>query len=256
MSPHQLMFSLPLLFILPSSDPSTSSTSTSASSSNDVPIGNCTKDMKNKSPLDFFKMLVSSDILENIVEQTNMYAEQFFEKQQTIKPRSRLHSWKKKLLTVSELLRFLALVIVMGVIRFPRMEDHWAQKWPYGSHSFGKIMSRDRFSMILKFFHVNDNCKYIKKGEIGHDPLHKIRPLLTLLLRNFNECYIPNKELSIDEAMVSFKGRAWFLQYMPKKPKKWGLKAFSLADARTGYTLNWRLYTGKNNMLAHVYMCM
>ena len=51
--------------------------------------------------------------------------------------------------------------------------------------------------------------------------------------------------MSIDEAMVSFKGRAWFMQYMPKKPKKWGLKAFSLADSKTGYTLNWKLYAGK-----------
>ena len=35
------------------------------------------------------------------------------------------------------------------------------------------------------------------------------------------------------------------MQYMPKKPKKWGLKAFSLADSKTGYTLNWKLCAGK-----------
>ncbi len=93
-------------------------------------------------------------------------------------------------------------------------------------------MTRDRFSLLFKFFHVNDST--IKRGGLGHDPLYKIRPLLTALLHYFNSSYTPNKELSLDEAMVSFKGRALFLQYMPLKPTKWGLKAFSLADAKTG----------------------
>ena len=213
--------------------------------------GKCTSNMDNKSPLDFFKLLVTDDILENIVDQTSLYAVQYFAKQPTIKPRSRLHSWNKKLLTVPEFLRFFALIIVMGIVRFPKMEDHWAQKWPFGAHSFRKIMSRDRFAMILKFFHVNDSSKYIRRGENGYDPLYKIRPLLESLLRNFQMSYIPNKQLSLDEAMVSFKGRAWFMQYMPKKPKKWGLKAYALADSNNGYTLNWRLYAGT---LSSMYM--
>ena len=233
---------------LPPTIPSTISVDTST--------GKCKIDMSNKSPIDFFKMLVTLDILDNIVDQTNVYANQFFEKHSAIPPRSRLHSWKKKILSVSELLKFLALIVVMGVVRLPRMEDHWVQKWPFGSHSFGKIMTRDRFSLILKFFHVNDSSKYVKRGEVGHDPLYKIRPLLTSLLHNFNQWYTPNKELSLDEAMVSFKGRAWFLQYMPKKPKKWGLKAFSLADAKTGYTLNWKLYAGMSDYhYNHAMLC-
>ena len=48
----------------------------------------------------------------------------------------------------------------------------------------------------------------------------------------------------MDEGMIGFKGRLWFLQYMPKKPTKWGMKAFVLADSATGYTYNWKLYTG------------
>ena len=44
---------------------------------------------------------------------------------------------------------------------------------------------------------------------------------------------------------MKFKGRLSFLQYMPKKPTKWGLKAWMLADSHTGYTWNWDLYTGK-----------
>ena len=31
---------------------------------------------------------------------------------------------------------------------------------------------------------------------------------------------------------------------MPKKPTKWGMKVYVLADSNKGYTYNWRLYTG------------
>ncbi len=35
------------------------------------------------------------------------------------------------------------------------------------------------------------------------------------------------------------------MQYMPNKPHKWGIKVWTLADAKTGYIWNWNLYTGK-----------
>ena len=34
---------------------------------------------------------------------------------------------------------------------------------------------------------------------------------------------------------------------MPKKPTKWGIKAWVLADSRSGYVWNLNLYTGKNS---------
>ena len=103
-------------------------------------------------------------------------------------------------------------------------------------------MKRDRFTLILKFLHLNDSTLYRKKGEPGHDPLHKLRPFLVPLLSNFQDNYTLSKEISIDETMIGFKGR---LSYMPKKPTKWGMKAYVLADSHTGYMYNWYLYTGK-----------
>ena len=106
----------------------------------------------------------------------------------------------------------------------------------------------------MKFLHLSDNSQYIPKGQPGHDPLYKIRPLLTSLLANFQAAYTLHQELSIDEAMVGFKGRLSFIQYLPKKPTKWGIKAYVLADSKTGYVYNWRLYTGTctySNIIHH-----
>ena len=71
------------------------------------------------------------------------------------------------------------------------------------------------------------------------------------MLKNFQKAYNPSRELSIDESMIGFKGRLSFIQYLPKKPTKRGMKAFVLADSKNGYTYNWRLYTGEYNLYTH-----
>ena len=203
----------------------------------------CCNDMTNKTPLEFFELLVTDDIVDLIVDQTNLYATQFFEKESP-PPRSRVNEWKKKPFTSIELMKFFAMVIVMGVIHYPRLDDYWVTSWPFSSNTFSQIMSRDWFSCILKFLHLNNSEMMPKKGETGYDALYKVRPMLEKLLQNFKCNYNLGRELSIDERMIGFKGRISFIQYMPKKPTKWGLKAYVLADSTTGYTYSWILYTG------------
>ena len=52
--------------------------------------------------------------------------------------------------------------------------------------------------------------------------------------------------MSVDEAMVTFKGRSTLKQYMPLKPVKRGIKVWALADASNGYISNFKVYTGKD----------
>ena len=106
-------------------------------------------------------------------------------------------------------------------------------------------MSSRRFELILRFIHLNDSETQPSRGIPEFDKLYKIRPFLDLLLQSFQDSYTHSQNLSIDESMISFKGRLSFLQYLPKKPHKWGMKAWVLADSLNGYTWGWRLYTGK-----------
>ena len=184
--------------------------------------------------------------MESTVQQTNLYAQQFADSH-TIGPRSRVHQWLRFQFGIPDLRKFFALTIIMGLINYPRLEDYWMTTWPFATPTFSKVMSRDRFSLIMRFLHLNDNTKYVRKGEPGYDAIFKLRPFLDPLLRHFQAMYRPARELSIDESMIGFKGRLSFLQYLPKKPTKWGMKAFVLAESSTGYTLKWRLYTGNKH---------
>ena len=46
--------------------------------------------------------------------------------------------------------------------------------------------------------------------------------------------------------MIGTKSRISFIQYMPKKPKKIGIKVWVLCEAKTGYCLQFQICTGKS----------
>ena len=48
--------------------------------------------------------------------------------------------------------------------------------------------------------------------------------------------------------MVGFRGRFGAKQYMPNKPVKYGIKAFTMADSKNGYVLNVLPYTGRDTL--------
>ena len=56
---------------------------------------------------------------------------------------------------------------------------------------------------------------------------------------------MPNADLCIDEQLVPFKGNCPFRLYMKSKPDKYGIKVWTLCDARSNYAWNMQVYTGK-----------
>ena len=101
-----------------------------------------------------------------------------------------------------------------------------------------------RFELLTKFLHLNDTDNMPSQDSPDYDRIYKIRPFLDKLLTSFKTNYKPSQYMSIDESMISFKRRLSWIQYMSKKPTKWGMKAWVLADSTNGYVYNWKLYTG------------
>ena len=81
--------------------------------------------MSNKTSLDFLKLLVTDDMLDRIGEDMNLYAQQFMDAT-FLPPHSRVHDWSKEAHTRAELKKFLAMIITMGLVNFPQIEDYWA----------------------------------------------------------------------------------------------------------------------------------
>ena len=79
----------------------------------------CTQQIGDGTPLEFFQLLVTESMLDNIVEQTNIYASQY-KGSHKITPRSRVQQWAREDFDREELTRFLALIIIMGLVNLPQ----------------------------------------------------------------------------------------------------------------------------------------
>lgn len=185
---------------------------------------------EDKSPCALFKTMFSEEIIENVVFQTNLYAEQSGKR---YKPTNK-----------EEIHTFFGINILMGIKRLPSYRDYWSSDIDLNDPFISKLMPVNRFSWLLGNVHLNNNSLMPKKGEPGFDKLYKLRPFLTALSQNFKNNFHPGQILAVDESMIKFKGRSSLKQYMPKKPIKRGYKLWMLAD-KSGYVVKFEVYTGK-----------
>ena len=102
-------------------------------------------------------------------------------------------------------------------------------------------MKRDRFYLILKFLHFNNNETIDPENP---DRLHKVRPLIELLRERFRKVYSPGKNLSVDESLVLYKERLKFKQYIKTKRARFGIKLYELC-ASSSITLDFLVYCGQ-----------
>ena len=198
----------------------------------------------NPNVIDYFNVFVKEEDYESISQETNRYAAEYIEqKGETLRPNSRFHAWKAT--TAQEIKVFLAMIIAMGLVVQLELSEYWSTGEVTDTPFFPKLMSRDRFWLLLSFFHLANNANYIRRGLEGYDPLFKLGALFKNLIRRFHRSYTPNRQLSLDEGMVPWRGNLSFRVYNPDKPKRYGIKAYMLCDAANGYCTKFCLYTGK-----------
>lgn len=59
---------------------------------------------------------------------------------------------------------------------------------------------------------------------------------------NLNYLYVPNETITVDEQLIPLRGRCPFKVYMPKRPGKYGMKAWIATASSNGFCLKFQLY--------------
>lgn len=193
------------------------------------------------SALDFYSLMLTDELLQTVVEETNRYANQCTIRRivdETMTEKSRLSEWQD--VTVPELKVFLGIILWMGLAPRPSIEHFWSTGVLYRS-DVGKFMPRNRFELILSHFHLSDN-----ETADTDNRLHKLGNLISYLNDCFTKLYIPGEDVCIDETMVPWRGRLLFRQYIPSKRHKYGIKLYKLCLPH-GYTHRLKVYAGKEN---------
>ncbi|CAF4889774.1 unnamed protein product [Pieris macdunnoughi] len=183
--------------------------------------------MELETPIHFFKYLFTDDIFLYITQETLKYA---------VEKRPE----KLMIVTSADIEQFVGICLMMSVIQLPSTRDYWSSV--LGHPKVNSFMSCNRFEEIKRFLHFNDNSTQIPKGQVGYDPLHKLRPFLVQVRERL--LTVPREEyMAVDGQIIPTKSRSTMKQYNPKKPHKWGYKNFVLSGS-SGFSYDFELYTG------------
>ncbi|KAK1125280.1 hypothetical protein K0M31_020471 [Melipona bicolor] len=182
---------------------------------------------RQSSILDIFQIFFSEKLTEFIVEQSNKYYENG----------TRGDVNNSNVTTVPEMYNFLAVTMLMARMQKTSLSEYWSKDKLIRTESFEEIMSKDRYTLLLKILHFCDN-------NIEHyDPIMKIRHILEKLKTCFKTAFYPYEKLCIDESLLLFKGRCYFKQYILSKKSRFGIKSFVLSDSKTGYIQDLIVYS-------------
>jgi len=77
------------------------------------------------------------------------------------------------------------------------------------------------------------------------DKLSLIRTTFDIFLKNINRNYNLSEYTIIDDILHPLRGWCQWIQYIPTKPAKYGIKIFALCGAKTFYTSKIEIYLGK-----------
>lgn len=186
--------------------------------------------MELDTPYQFFSYFFSNELINKIVQETNLYAVQ-----------KRLE--RPPVFTAVDIRQYIGVILYMSLVNMPNTRSYWSQQLEFGP--IKSVMSVNEFEKIRQFIHFNDNHEFVARGQVGHDKLHKIRPVLDHLNMKFSTIPL-EQHLSLDEQMCSTKIRSHIKQYMPMKPHKWGFKLFVLSGI-SGFAYKIEIYTGQEN---------
>ncbi|XP_039618136.1 piggyBac transposable element-derived protein 4-like [Polypterus senegalus] len=143
----------------------------------------------------------------------------------------------------SELRAYLGLLVLAGVYR--SQGEAASRLWhpETGRPVFCATMPLKRFcalSAILQF----DN-RESRAARRATDNLAAFREVWDRWAERLPLMYHPGPDVTLDERLLTFRGRCPFRQYMPNKPGKCGIKLWVVCDAQSSYAWDIQVCTGR-----------
>ena len=188
-------------------------------------------------PHHVFSIIVTDEIMDMIVMETNKCAQNFVSDSSLTK-RSRVKSWIPT--CRSEVRKFLGIVMYMELVKKPELHLYWSRKDIYFNSFVPKCITRDRFQLLLKFLQFSDSLPRFED-----DRLYKLQSLLDRLVLNYQTLCDPGSTLVIDEYVIPYGGKRTVKQLIGNKFHKYGCKFYKLCTPDS-YTWNLLIYVGNS----------
>ncbi|XP_025159105.1 piggyBac transposable element-derived protein 4 [Harpegnathos saltator] len=165
----------------------------------------------------FWEALITDEIFQKIVEHTNQQIEHVCA------------------------IMMAKVIVNMGTITAANLKEYWAKDSTSHIPFFLNTFSRERFTQTFWMLHTEIVSA---SSSNTRTRLQLITGYLDYINSRLLNHFTPDKEICVDESVVKFKGRVSFITYNPKKPIKWGIRIYTLADSGTGYVCGILPYYG------------
>lgn len=134
-------------------------------------VGNAVIDQKlekleGMTPYEIWKLIFSTEMLQHIVFQTNLYA-------------NRDKNVEKFIILEHEMEQFLGIILLSGYHLVPQEKLYWSTQPDFRVEIVAKTMSRNRYLEIKKYSHFADNLKLTADNKMS-----KISPLYDMMNEN------------------------------------------------------------------------
>lgn len=107
-------------------------------------------------------------------------------------------------------------------------------------------MSVKHHDILIACLRIEDAQTHAERKQ--SDRAAVISEIFNKIISNSQAAYCASVFVMVDKMLVfPFQGRSGFLVYMPKKPKKYGMKLMCLINFRTPYLINAYIYNGKDS---------
>ena len=191
----------------------------------------------------FINLFFGQDDWERLCTYTNLAA--------TSMPRHhgkmRLQRWKP--VSLKEMKMFFAISSFLGVVKIQSRKEAWSRTSIFGQQFLHGCMSLARFEAIVSCLHYEDSWSMgdeALKAANEHDCFWQVHGLVDHVTRQAKIYWQMGRKISVDEAVIPFKGRHKGRCYNPSKPAKYHFKTYAMNDAGTGYQYHSYFYRGKS----------
>lgn len=185
-----------------------------------------------------WNFIFSADMVSTVVMYTNVKLQ---ESRATYGITSRL---ELKDCDVPEMTAFLGLLVYSAVFKsnHENITSLFATDGT-GREIFRAVMSAKRFATLLACLRFDNKLDRNERKKT--DPAAAVSELVDIFNRNSQAVFSLGTCVTVDEMLVSFRGRCVFKMYIPSKPAKYGIKLQCLTDARNHFAYNIYIYCGK-----------
>ena len=172
------------------------------------------------SPLDFLKLIVDDELVQQICEGTNENA----------RNTKRNREWQDT--NPAEIHCFFALKILQGIVQKPEEDLYWSDDPMLQTPYFNSIMSLERYKQIKKFLSF---ASYSEQSRPSDLLLDRIENFHFNVEKRFKTIYTPKQNVTIDDCLLNFRCRRKWTQYIPLKHSKFDFKYYMLCESDSGY---------------------